>query len=130
MVHNILLTVAQFNYQAMNNGHKAFFKHIRLVIFVQKLQKWTSKETEHFTQEFYKQENLLLYLCNFWHDFKILLQISVPTHVQCPLWLIIGLYKNTGKSSHASYFHFWHSDFNNTKSNFLYKHVFVCDIPL
>jgi len=33
--------------------------------------------------------------------------------------LIIPLCKNTGKSSHASYFHFWHLEFNNTKSNFL-----------
>jgi hypothetical protein len=144
------------------------FKHIRLVIFVQKLQKWTSKAKELFTWELHKQENLTLCLCDFWQDFEIpiwlllflgpsylgnivyiyistsqtryaqceyygvciLLQISAPTHLQCPLWLIVAMCKNTGKSSQASYFHFWHSEFNNTKSNFLYQHVFVCDILL
>jgi hypothetical protein len=27
-------------------------------------------------------------------------------------------------------FPFWHSEFNNTKSDFLYQQVLVCDIPL
>jgi hypothetical protein len=53
------------------------FKHIRLVIFVQKLQKWTSTAKELFTWELHKQENFILYLCDFWQDFKI------------PIWLLI-----------------------------------------
>jgi hypothetical protein len=75
--------------------------------------------------------NKLEKVCTVWLLRGVHSAMILCTH-QCtvPILINYSTLQEYRKIISSIIFPFWHSEFNNTKFDFLYQHVFVCDIPL